>query len=248
MRTLVVFMSILTLATACKGKPKHHAPAANVLRPTANANGSNGPHPAPDIVLPVGTGAPPKKTTAPIDEATLTKMQAMAFPGFTLQAHGFNAKVGMEETRQKTEDHPRIWATITIKPCSVLECTPMDLDQWKAKGDALKELLTPELKAMPDTVFEVGTMKLNGTPMIYTYQLAETKPTTAVGSGGENPGHFAWSHAFILYFNDGANSIRVVSEFKDDPMDTKEAMAAAVPRGDLENVAKAFMDVYTQAW
>ena len=31
-------------------------------------------------------------------------------------------------------------------------------------------------------------------------------------------------------------------------MDTKEAMAGVVPRGDLENVAKAFVDVYTQAW
>ena len=101
---------------------------------------------------------------------------------------------------------------------------------------------------MPDTVFEVGTTKLNNTPMIYTYQLAQTKPTTGINDAGDNPGHFAWSHAYVLYYNDGVNQIRVVGEFKDDPVDSKEAMAKAVPRGDIENVTKAFMDVYTQAW
>ena len=142
MRTLVV-LSLLTLAFACKGKPKgikRRPPTCQ--RSTGSAGELPGVKPAPDIVLPKGDGSPPKKTTAQLDEATLTKLQAMTFPGFTLQPHGFNAKGGFAEQRQKTEDHPRIWATVTIKPCTATDvCTPMDVEQWKAKGDALKELI-----------------------------------------------------------------------------------------------------------
>jgi hypothetical protein len=87
---------------------------------------------------------------------------------------------------------------------------------------------------------------------------AATKPApkpakgSGAGSGSAKPapapGHLAFSHAYTLYYNDGQNQIRVVAEYKDDATDSKEAMAKLVPKDDLEAVAKAFADVYTQAW
>ena len=286
MRTYVALASCLVIAAACRGKPKHQEPPKNLATGSAGS-GSNALKPAPDIHLPHGNGQPPVKTTAPIDLATLQKLQAMTFTGFQVQPHGLNALKGME-VRQKTEDHPRLWATITISPCTkdgeLGECTPIDLPKWQAKEAQLKaSLMRPELIAAPDTVFELGTTELNGTPMIFQYQLAQTQPTPmpgtepagsagsgsatkaakaakpapppkAAGSGSSaaapavEPGSYAWSHAYTLYYNDGQNQIRVVAEYKDDPLITKEAMAEQVPRADLENVAQAFIDVYTQAW
>ncbi len=286
MRTLVVFSSLIALATACKGKPKHQEPPANASGSGSAHAGAGGPlKPAPDIQLPHGDGSPPKKTAAPLDQETLTKLQALTFTGFQVQPHGLNPKMGME-VRQKTEDHPRIWATITISPCTkdgiLGECTPMELPKWKEKEAQLKaSLMKPELINAPDTVFELGIVQLNNTPVIYQYQLAQSQPVPEPGAGSGSaakgsaatakgsaaaakgsagsgsagsaqpqftPGHFAWSHAYTLYYNDGQNQIRIVSEYKDDPLVTKEAMAKEVPREDLENVARAFLDVYTQAW
>jgi hypothetical protein len=225
-----VILSLLALAVGCKGKPKHQNPPTNL----AGGSGSSAPKTAPDIVLPAGPGTPPDKTTKPLDIEKLKKLSQMTFPGFQIEPRAASEKV--LELRQKTEDHPKIWATVTIQPC--FDCVPMDLPKWKEKTDSLKLFLTDELKSAPDTVFEVGATDLHGAPMIYTYQLAQF-----AGSG-----HGAYSHAYCLYYNDGINSIRVLAQYKDDPMATKEAMAQAVPRTDLENVAKAFVDVYTHAW
>jgi hypothetical protein len=294
-RTYVALASCLVIAAACRGKPKHQEPPKNLA--TGPGSGSNALKPAPDIQLPHGNGQPPVKTTGPIDLATLQKLQGMTFTGFQVQPHGLNPKKGME-VRQKTEDHPRLWATITVSPCTadgeLGECTPIDLPKWKEKEAQLEaSLMRPELIAAPDTVFELGTTELNGTPMIFQYQLAQTQPTPmpgtepagSAGSGSAakpakagsaakagsgsaakagsgsaakagsgsaavklEPGSYSWSHAYTLYYNDGQNQIRVVAEYKDDPLITKEAMAEQVPRTDLENVAQAFMDVYTQAW
>jgi hypothetical protein len=247
-RTPVVLslVTLLVSGAACKGKPKHQAPPENAATPGSAAKGSNVERAAPDIQLPPLTGRPPVKTDKQIDAATIQKLQAMTFAGFQVEQHGGLPEKGTLELRQKTEDHPRIWATVTITPC--FDCVAMDLAKWKEKGDALKVLLLPELREDKGTVFEVGATQVNGTQMIYTYQLAQTSPLTEKGSGEFNPGHFAYSHAYVLYFNDGANQIRVVGEYKDDPMATKEAMANEVPRTDLENVAKAFMGAYTNAW
>jgi hypothetical protein len=253
--------------------------------------------PAPDISLPHGDGSPPKKTTAPLELETMQKLQALQYHGFQVAPHGINPKMGME-VRQKTEDHPRVWATITVSPCTkegiLKDCIPIDLAQWKQHETELKaSLMRPELVKDPSTVFELGQTTLNGTTMIFQYQLGQTQPIAqpagsgsagsagsgsaakkppvpktpakagsgsagsgSAGSAGSGsaaeadfgPGHFAWTHAYTLYWNDGQNQIRVVAEYKDDPLLNKEAMAKEVPRADLENVAKAFMDVYTQAW
>lgn len=260
MRTVVV-LSLLSLAIGCKGKPKHQEPPTNLVTPgSGSAKGSGGEKAAPDIQLPRGNGSPPVKTTAAVDSATLDKLQAMTFKGFEVKPHGRTPY--MMEVRQITEDHPRIWATVTIGACAkegLGECPAMTLDTWKAKSKELKAtLMAEELRDLPDTVFEIGTTTINGAMFIYQYQLAQSSmapqqpPTAGSGSAAKapayNPGHLAFSHAYTLYYNDGHNQLRVVAEYKDDATESKEAMAKLVPKQDLEAVAKAFADVYTQAW
>lgn len=213
--------------------------------------------PAPDIRLPTPSHRPPKETRGPIDLATYEKLQGLTFPGFALRPRHLGA-TGLE-LRQITENHPRIWATITIGPCQAQallgDCAPMTVDAWRAKTAELKSsLLHPDLIAAPDTVFEVGMTTINGQPWIFQYQLGQTQPAQApsgaavAATSGKRPGEFAWSHAYVLYYNDGHNQIRVVAEYKDDPVKSKQAMAQVVPRADLEKLAGAFADAYTQAW
>ena len=228
-RTLLV-VSVLALAIGCKGKPKHQDPPASVELPAGS--GSSSPKPAADLVLPQGPGTPPSKTTKALGTDTFNKLKELKYPGFFAEMK-WNDEKGFE-VRQKTEDHPKLWATITIQPCG--DCTPMELAKWEHK-DSLKELLMPELRNRPEVDFTVGTTDLHGAPMIWTHQLGYYM-------GAEGGG---FTNAYILYYNDGVNQIRVVSEYKDDPA-TKENLLKLAPKEDLEKIAKAFMDAYTHAW
>lgn len=211
---------------------------------------------APNIRLPKLSHRSPVTTNGPIAVAKYETLQKLTFSGFAVRPRQLTA-TGFE-VRQITQDHPRIWATITIGPCqskAILgDCTPMALDTWRARTAELKTaLLHPALIAATDTVFEIGTITINGVAWIYQYQLGQTQPLPAgaaesTSTDSRRQGEFAWSHAFVVFFNDGQNQIRVVAEYKDDPVGSKDEMAKAVTRTDLENVAKAFADAYTQAW
>ena len=241
-RTLV-FSSLLVLSAGCKGKPKHQQAPAHVETATGSGSavasaGSGSAGSGSDstsLQLPHSDGTPPKKTTKPIDTPTLANLAQMTFPGFLWNPRGNDKTITVE---QETASRPKIKARITIAACNN-DCVPMDLAKWKAKTEDLKQFLAPELKKAPDTVFEVGQTDLNGQPMIYTYQLGQ-----AFDSGG----HGSYTNAYVLYYNDGVNQIRVMASYTDDPMKTKEDMAKWVPKEDLEKVAKAFVDVYTHAW
>jgi hypothetical protein len=250
MRTSL-FLSLCALA-ACKGRPKHQPAPAN-----AQTGSNNGAPPAPDLVLPHSDGSPIKPTTAKLDAATLDKLQGMTFQGFNSVPHGLGADHGMMEVQQRTRDRPTIWAVITVAPCAensvMVSCLPMDLGKWEnePRYSELKNIMPPELRAQPDTIFEVGTADVAGTKMIFSYQLGQTTshPSAPNAPGSAfNPGGFAFTDAYFLYYNDGINTIRVVAEYKDDPKTSKDEMAQVAPKGDLENVAKAFMDAYTHAW
>jgi hypothetical protein len=56
-----------------------------------------------------------------------------------------------------------------------------------------------------------------------------------------------FTDAYIVYYNDGVNQIRVIASYKDDPTTTEELKKLA-PKEDLEALALAFLDVYTHAW
>ena len=250
MRTTQSIIALVALG-ACKGRPKHEPAPANAQVGSAKAP------PAPDIVLPHSDGSPIKPTTAKLDAATLQRLQALTFQSFQAKPHGLNGDHGMMEIQQRTADHPAIWAVITITSCAdnitMPSCLPMELAKWSSEPrySELKSILPAGLRAQPDTVFEVGATELRGQKMIFTYQLGQsTSHPSAPGVTGSafDPGGFSFTDAYFLYYNDGVNQIRVVAEYKDDPRETKEKMAESVPKSDLEDVAKAFMDVYTHAW
>jgi hypothetical protein len=248
MRT-ALFVAIAMLG--CKGKPKHRAPPANLtaVDPNAKPSSSQAANAAPDIVLPHGNGKPPVTTTEPLPLKTLLTIQQTSYKGFQNQPHAINPDRGTE-VAYMTEDKPRIAATITIAPCSeqaVLgPCVPINLGTWTAKTADLKKMIPEELRDLPDTKFEVGVLKFHDTDIIYTFQVGETGGVKSTGSTAGLP-YIAYTYAYVLYYNDGHNQIRVVAEFKDEGR-PREQMTREVPRSDLEGTATGFFDATTQLW
>jgi len=218
-------MLLACLLVGCKGKPEHREAPANAH--TAN----NGQH--DDIHLPKGDGSPPKKTTGPLSTDTVKKLRSLTFPRFISENHGSDQSVVVV---YRTDDHPKLKATIQIRPCDG-KCVPLDLEKWKGRDD-LKEFLPPELKDAPDTTFEVKATNLNGVPMIYTYQVGMV----------DKAGSLYFTDTYVLYYNDAVNEIRVVATYADDRPLSREAMLKMASEDDLEHVAMAFLDVFTQAW
>jgi hypothetical protein len=239
-RTLAIASVLATVfaSGACsKGKPTYKAPApTKVEEPHATAGSAAVDRKGP-LALPPISGKAPVKTTKPLDVATITELAKKTFPGFQIDVRGHTDNA--VEIRQKTEDHPKFWATITIQPCSAsTECLPMDLAKWQADTKVTKQFLPDLLQKAPDTTFQVGTTTLGGQTMIYVYQLGQSFNA----EGG------TFSDAYALYYNDGVNEARVVAEYKDDPLKTKDDMAKVAPQEELAKIATSFMDVYTQAW
>jgi len=219
----------LVLVAGCKDKPTRKAPPANV-----GSAGSG--HPAPDLLLPRADGTPPKKTTKPLTKADYERLAKMAFTGF--EGSSRQLADNAFEIYQTTKDRPKLGAVITIQPC--FQCVPMDLDKWKARTEDLKVYLGP-LKDQPGIDFEVGQTSLNGQPIIYTYQVG------TAGSPGPGGGSTSFTDAFIAYYNDGVNQIRVLGTYKDDAL-SKDQLMKVAPKADLEALALSFLDVYTHAW
>ena len=244
MRT-AVFVALIAFAGCKTDKPSQPATGSGSAGSgsavgsnasgSGSATGSNAVPKGATIKLPKSDGTPPKKTTKPIDQADSERMLKLDWEGFekTDRTNGPTFEVRLTTAR------PRLAVTVTVVPC--FDCIPMDLEKWKAKGDAMKVLLAEELRNLPDTIFELGKADLNGQPVIFTYQFGMTKSEDKNGPTG------AFSNAYALYYNDNVNQIRVVSEYKDD-WQTREDLMRIAPREDLEKLARAFMDAYTHAW
>jgi hypothetical protein len=244
-RTAVALVALIAFAGCKTDKPSQPATgsgsAGSAGSGSSAATGSGSatkPNDVPKgakITLPKGDGTPPKKTTKPIDQTDVDRMIKLDFEGFekTDRTNGPTFEVRLTTAR------PRLAVTVTIVPC--FDCLPMDLEKWKAKGDAMKVLLAEELRNLPDTIFELGKTEINGQPLIFTYQFGYQQSTDQNGPLG------AFSNAYALYYNDNVNQIRVVAEYKDD-WQTREDLMRIAPREDLEKLARAFMDAYTHAW
>lgn len=184
--------------------------------------------------LPHGDGTLPKLTkTSPIDQAAIAKVRSLDFPGFTKEALGDESSL---VTVLHTNDHPKLKATVQIRPCKNT-CVPMDLKKWQTRTD-INDMLSAQLKESKDTKFQVGSTDLNSQPMIFTYQYGLVKMNQST----------YYADTYVLWFNDGKNEIRVVATYVDNIPDSLAQMLALAPESDLEKLAKAFMDVYTQAW
>jgi len=189
-----------------------------------------------NITLPKGDGTPPKPTTKPLDRTDFERMMKLEFPGFESIVRNRDNQLDVRHSTPR----PTLATTVTVAPC--FDCLPMELDKWKAKEAGLKMLLTESLRDRPDTTWELGSTELNGQKLIFTYQFGHHYGQDESG----NPDG-AFSNAYALYFNDGTNQIRVVAEYKDDPL-SRDDLKAIAPREDLEKLAKGFLDFYTHAW
>lgn len=247
MRTLVVALSLIALS-GCKTDKKKAPPQGGSSSGSATGSagsagsggvstgdGSASAKPA-DLTLPRGDGTPPLKTEKRLDKAAFDELAKLEVPGFEKAVRNTDS---LFEARFLTP-RPKLATTVTIAPC--FDCTPMALDKWKAKEAALKNLLAEPLRDRPDTTWEIGAADLHGEPVIYTYQFAHFFGKDEVGNpfGG-------FSNAYVLYWNDGKNQIRVVAEYKDDPL-AREDLAQIAPREDLEKLARAYLDFFTHQW
>jgi hypothetical protein len=192
------------------------------------------------IELPPLSGKPPAKTTKPHDDKQLEALSKLEFKGFTRDVR--KLEKGFLTVKQKTDTRPKISITITILPCK--DCLPIDLEKWKAaKGEPLKQLLPPELRAAKDTTFEFGEATLAGVKVIWTYQLGYF-----FGKDDQGNPTGTYANSYAIHYSDGQNQMRVVGEYTDDPLGSKDDLARAVPREQLEKVTKAFTDAYAQQW
>lgn len=238
MRTLVVCLSLLVFA-ACQGKKSEgtatgSGSAGSAAGSAGSAAGSGSGEKT--YTLPKSAGTPPKKTTAKLDSPDFKRMAAIDHPPFLKRIR--NTENAMD-VRFSTE-RPTIGTTVTITPC--FTCPPMELDKWKEREADLKFLLNEDLRNLPDTLWEIGTVDLHGQLLVYTYQVGHK-----FGKDDNGNPVSAYSDAYAIYFNDGVNQIRVVSEYQDSPV-SREQMVAIAPKADLAKVALAFIDFYTHAW
>ena len=230
-RTLLLVLAVSLFA--CKGKPKPQAAPGSGKVELA---GVAGPH---EIELPRSDGSPPVKTTAPVKPETFKKMSEMTFKGFTGSVEMLQPNY--MHVFQRIPESPVIRVSIHIWTCAKDPggCFPIDLEDYKAKHmDVLRHYLSEEVAKAADTVFETGMTDVNGAKVIYAFQLGQVMGDM----------HSEFTYAYILFYNDGENEIRILAEYKDDMMKGKEAMLKAVPKEDLLNTAKAFLDVYTHRW
>jgi hypothetical protein len=249
-RVVLVALLLASAASACgKGKPAPQTAPDNVGSGDVEAlKGDKGhlskvPGYASDITVPKGTGAPPVKTTGPIDADKLKSLGETQFPGFRREVKTADStKLVVEEM---TGSRPAIRAIVTIQPCSKdAPCTPINLPAWQAKAaDLRKSTVRPDLDKLPDTTFEVASDTLNGTTVISTY---------AVGFLGKmdengNPAG-SYQNAYEAYFNDGQNQISVSAEYYDDQPKSLKALQGYTPKSDLQKVALGFLDLFTQNW
>lgn len=243
MRTLA-FVSLIALASCgSKKEPAKttdtgsgSAGSGSAVAKPADGSSANVPM-GKNLTLPKGDGTKPKQSAKAFDKADFEKLAKHEFPGFQAVVRSKDKQL---DVRHSTDARPILATTVTIAPC--FDCLPMELDKWKAKEAGLKMLLPDELRDRPDTTWELGATELHGQPLVFTYQFGFT-------SGKDDQGNpeSAFSNAYALYFSDGKNQIRVVAEYKDDPV-TREDLKSIAPREDLEKLAKGFLDFYTHAW
>jgi hypothetical protein len=234
-RSIVV---ILVGLLGCQDAPKQMVQAGSGSN---KGSGSTTPEP---VQLPPMSGKPPPKTKDPLAKDRLEAMSKLEVPDWTRDLRRLDE--GFLDIKYKTKSRPKIMTSLTVLPCTRKACVPMELDKWKADKDALMVTLAPELRTRPDTVFEVGETSFpsgGGGKIIYVYQLG-------LFFGKDENGNMtgAYSNALVLYYNDGVNQIRVVSEYVDDPVKTKEDLAKSVPKATLEKTATAFLDFFLQKW
>lgn len=257
----VVAMLGLTLALGCKGdRPTQPAPKA---MPASDAQPRPDAPPAVEpahVRLPRSPDTPLHRTIRPLGRKELERLAAIELPDFEREDRGTTDE--STELRHTTVTRPTLGVTIRIEPCGhpappprdkrsaarapnppPHACLAMELAAWQAQAAQLEQALPAELRARPDTRFELGTRDLGGATAIYTYQLGAFFGNDDKGQPAGN-----YSDAYILYYNDGVNQIRVTAAYLDDAVGGIDHLLAVAPPEDLEKLAVAFLELYVHEW
>jgi len=237
-RTLGLVTSLLAIGCSSKPTPQPAAGSGSGSATPSDAAVANAAQRIPasePIELPKLSGKPPAKTSKPHSKAEQEALASLEFKGFVRDLR----RLEPLEVRQHITQRPRIDVQVNVIPCK--PCVPMQLDKWQAS--TLKSLLPTPLRNQPDLQFEVGETELGGAKLIYTYELGQYAGPDETGEQRRQ-----YTDAYVLYFNDGVNQLRVTSKYVDDALPSKEHMARVVPREDLEKMGKALFDSYAQAW
>jgi hypothetical protein len=236
----VVALGCLCLALGAGCQSSKSAPPCAGARATGDgaAKVPDGAH----VVLPKSPDAPPVATHAPLGRAELDRLAALAFPDFERQDRASGAD--FVEFRHTTRSRPRLAATVMLAPCSAQRpCPAMDLAAWTGKRSALRAELPGELAGDRGTRFEIGARPIGGAPAISTYALGYR-----TAADDHDQPSTAYVDAYTLYYNDGANQLRVMAHYVDDPVGGVDQLLAIAPPEDLEKIAVAFARYYLHAW
>jgi len=250
MQRLVARLGVL-LALGCQAsKSTPQAQPVGTTTPATEAGTGSAQVTTPGapghVTLPRSPATPPVRTTRPLGRAELERLSAFEFQDFRRQARGTTDHV--TEVRHTTTTRPALGVTVTIEPCDLAPnaehaCPAMELESWQARRDELRQTLPKDLADRPDTRFEIGKRDLSGVPAIYTYQLG-----AFFGKDEKGQPVGAYSDAYVLYYNDGINQIRVTAAYLDDAVGGTDHLLAIAPPEDLEKLAVAFLGFYVHAW
>jgi hypothetical protein len=199
--------------------------------------------PAPTHVrLPRSPDTPARRTLRPLRGLQLGKLAAIEFPDFERQERDVTDR--MVEFRHTTRTRPRIGVTVTLGPCPrPRACPSMQLARWNARRNALLHELPATLAARADTRFEIATRRIAGAPAISIYELGYSG-----GTDDKDQPAADYIDAYVVYYNDGVNQMRVMAHYLDDAVGGIDQMLAIAPREDLEKLAVAFASYYLHAW
>ena len=231
-------------ANAPPAAPAVESPAASTLPdPVASQEPAAAPAAVPaHVKLPRSPATPARRSRTILNRKQLSWLASVGFPDFDRQEH--RAATGTIEVRHVTQTRPRLAVTVTIGPCIPrIVCPPMKLARWAGRRDEFLGQLPKDLRDRPDTRFEIGARTLAGAPAIYTYQLGY-----AAGTGYNDQPATDYSDAYILYYNDGVNQMRVMAHYVDDAVGGLDQLLALAPPEDLEKLATAFASFYVHAW
>jgi hypothetical protein len=253
----------LSLALGCQASKATDNPAPQPrATPVADALPRPDAPPAVEpahVRLPRSPDAPPHRTTRPLGRSELERLAAFEFPDFEREDRGTTDE--STELRHTTATRPTLGVTVRIEPCGrqapparaprnakppkpgPRACLAMELGAWQAHAEQLKQALPAELLARPDTRFELGVRDLRGATTIYTYQLG-----ALFGNDDKGQPAGSYSDAYILYYNDGVNQIRVNAAYLDDAVGGIDHLLAIAPPEDLEKLAVAFLSFYIHEW
>jgi len=214
-------------------------PAAVAAPPAAVAAAP----PAPTHVrLPRSPETPARRTLRPLKRPQLGRLAAIEFPDFEHQNRDANDR--MIEVRHITRTRPKLGITVMLGACPrPRACPSMQLARWNARRGELLHELPASLAGRPDTRFEIATRKVAGAAAISIYEIGY-----AGGADDHDQPSADYIDAYVVYYNDGVNQLRVMAHYLDDSVGGIEQMTTLAPREDLEKLAVAFASYYLHAW